>query len=179
MCPFYLFFGLIIKFVYGLWLEFDACVVESLFIGTNIRCRKSLVNCSIFKRVALYLSKFLVVHFHKFSFVVWINKRPPFWGKSKCCVQRFWREKLLGGLNCHRMWSLNVWYIYVLLTANYQNSSRESQFLKALQQVACPSIFDAADKFLSLVIPAYNEEDRLPGALDETMEWVILTVQCI
>lgn len=41
---------------------------------------------------------------------------------------------------------------------------------KALQQVPCPSILDAADKFLSLVIPAFNEEYRLPGALDETME---------
>ncbi|XWS07763.1 hypothetical protein CRYUN_Cryun41cG0018600 [Craigia yunnanensis] len=40
---------------------------------------------------------------------------------------------------------------------------------KSLKQVPCPYIFDPAEKYLSLIIPAFNEEHRLPGALDETM----------
>ncbi|CAK9134510.1 unnamed protein product [Ilex paraguariensis] len=37
-------------------------------------------------------------------------------------------------------------------------------------QVPCPHIFDPAEKYLSLIVPAFNEEHRLPGALDETMK---------
>ncbi|GMI63344.1 hypothetical protein like AT2G39630 [Hibiscus trionum] len=43
---------------------------------------------------------------------------------------------------------------------------------KSLKQVPCPNIFDPADKYLSLIIPAFNEEHRLPGALDETMNYL-------
>ncbi|XVF83681.1 hypothetical protein PTKIN_Ptkin16aG0510000 [Pterospermum kingtungense] len=43
---------------------------------------------------------------------------------------------------------------------------------KSLKQVPCPYIFDPAEKYLSLVIPAFNEEHRLPGALDETMNYL-------
>jgi dolichyl-phosphate beta-glucosyltransferase len=39
-----------------------------------------------------------------------------------------------------------------------------------LLQVPCPHIHDPAEKYLSLVIPAFNEEYRLPGALDETIK---------
>ncbi|XP_047333161.1 dolichyl-phosphate beta-glucosyltransferase [Impatiens glandulifera] len=39
----------------------------------------------------------------------------------------------------------------------------------SLKQVPCPSIFDPAEKYLSLVIPAFNEEHRLPSALEEMM----------
>ncbi|KAJ8540375.1 hypothetical protein K7X08_030294 [Anisodus acutangulus] len=38
--------------------------------------------------------------------------------------------------------------------------------------VPCPHIFDPAEKYISLVIPAYNEEHRLPGALDETLNYL-------
>ncbi|KAB2596126.1 dolichyl-phosphate beta-glucosyltransferase [Pyrus ussuriensis x Pyrus communis] len=41
-----------------------------------------------------------------------------------------------------------------------------------LKQVPCPSIFDPAEKYLSLIVPAFNEELRLPGALDETMNYL-------
>lgn len=41
-----------------------------------------------------------------------------------------------------------------------------------LFQVQCPYIFDPAEKYLSLIIPAFNEEHRLPGALDETMSYL-------
>ncbi|XP_038893231.1 dolichyl-phosphate beta-glucosyltransferase-like [Benincasa hispida] len=39
-------------------------------------------------------------------------------------------------------------------------------------QVSCPSIFDPAEKYISLIIPAYNEEQRLPGALQETIDYL-------
>ncbi|XP_024031037.1 dolichyl-phosphate beta-glucosyltransferase [Morus notabilis] len=42
----------------------------------------------------------------------------------------------------------------------------------SLKQVRCPSVFDPAEKYLSLIVPAFNEEHRLPGALDETMNYL-------
>ncbi|XP_050156591.1 uncharacterized protein LOC126630514 [Malus sylvestris] len=42
----------------------------------------------------------------------------------------------------------------------------------SLKQVPCPSIFDPAEKYLSMIVPAFNEELRLPGALDETMNYL-------
>ncbi|GAB2300111.1 hypothetical protein Dimus_034150 [Dionaea muscipula] len=42
----------------------------------------------------------------------------------------------------------------------------------SLNPVPCPSIFDPAEKYLSLIVPAFNEEHRLPGALDETMNYL-------
>lgn len=42
----------------------------------------------------------------------------------------------------------------------------------SLKQVPCPNISDPAEKYISLIIPAFNEELRLPGALDETMNYL-------
>lgn len=42
----------------------------------------------------------------------------------------------------------------------------------SLKQVECPYIYDPAEKYISLIIPAYNEELRLPAALDETMNYL-------
>ncbi|TXG49783.1 hypothetical protein EZV62_025658 [Acer yangbiense] len=42
----------------------------------------------------------------------------------------------------------------------------------SLKQVPCPSITDPAEKYISLIIPAFNEEHRLPGALVETMNYL-------
>uniref|UniRef100_A0A2P2LSG2 Dolichyl-phosphate beta-glucosyltransferase-like isoform X2 n=1 Tax=Rhizophora mucronata TaxID=61149 RepID=A0A2P2LSG2_RHIMU len=42
----------------------------------------------------------------------------------------------------------------------------------SLKQVPCPHVHDSADKYISLIIPAFNEEHRLPGALDEALRWV-------
>ncbi|KAL9230132.1 hypothetical protein vseg_005521 [Gypsophila vaccaria] len=39
----------------------------------------------------------------------------------------------------------------------------------SLNPVPCPSIFDPAEKYMSLIIPAFNEEQRLPSALEETI----------
>lgn len=42
----------------------------------------------------------------------------------------------------------------------------------SLKKVSCPTIFDPAEKYISLIIPAYNEEDRLPAALDEALNYL-------
>ena len=36
-------------------------------------------------------------------------------------------------------------------------------------QVPAPSVFSEATKSLSIVVPAYNEEARLPATMDETL----------
>ena len=40
---------------------------------------------------------------------------------------------------------------------------------RACSQVPVPSVFDEASKALSVIVPAYNEEFRLPGTLEETL----------
>lgn len=42
----------------------------------------------------------------------------------------------------------------------------------SITPLPCPSIWSAATKQLSVVIPAFNEEDRLPGTLDETLAYL-------
>ncbi|KAI4352127.1 hypothetical protein L6164_006408 [Bauhinia variegata] len=42
----------------------------------------------------------------------------------------------------------------------------------SLKEVPCPHIVDPASKYISLIIPAFNEEHRLPGALEETMNYL-------
>ncbi|CAH1445277.1 unnamed protein product [Lactuca virosa] len=42
----------------------------------------------------------------------------------------------------------------------------------SLKPVRCPYINDPAEKYISLIIPAFNEEHRLPAALDETMNYL-------
>lgn len=43
----------------------------------------------------------------------------------------------------------------------------------SLNRIAAPSLFDdKASKSLSVVIPAYNEEDRLPSTLEETVSYL-------
>ncbi|CAH9091259.1 unnamed protein product [Cuscuta epithymum] len=42
----------------------------------------------------------------------------------------------------------------------------------SLTPVPCTSISDPAQKYMSLIIPAYNEENRLPTALDEMLHYL-------
>ncbi|XP_044508074.1 dolichyl-phosphate beta-glucosyltransferase-like [Mangifera indica] len=42
----------------------------------------------------------------------------------------------------------------------------------SLKKISCPSLTDPAEKYISLIIPAFNEEHRLPGALDETLNYL-------
>lgn len=63
---------------------------------------------------------------------------------------------------------LTVWSAEAL---EYQLRDYVEIFKKLLDhQVPCPHISDPAEKYLSLIVPAFNEEQRLPAALEETME---------
>ncbi|KAF6265307.1 nucleotide-diphospho-sugar transferase [Scenedesmus sp. NREL 46B-D3] len=42
----------------------------------------------------------------------------------------------------------------------------------SVKPLLCPSIWGTATKRLSIVVPAYNEEDRLPATLDETLAYL-------
>eukprot|EP00879_Flechtneria_rotunda_P017164 GHRR01017976.1.p1 GENE.GHRR01017976.1~~GHRR01017976.1.p1 ORF type:complete len:301 (+),score=93.61 GHRR01017976.1:235-1137(+) len=42
----------------------------------------------------------------------------------------------------------------------------------SVKPLMCPSIWSEPTKKLSIVIPAYNEEDRLPATLDETLSYL-------
>ncbi|XP_073314888.1 uncharacterized protein [Primulina huaijiensis] len=42
----------------------------------------------------------------------------------------------------------------------------------SLKPVKCPHVLDPAEKYISFIVPAYNEEYRLPGALDETLNYL-------
>ncbi|XP_042455804.1 dolichyl-phosphate beta-glucosyltransferase-like [Zingiber officinale] len=42
----------------------------------------------------------------------------------------------------------------------------------SLNKVPCPSIFDQAEKHISLIVPAFNEEHRLSGAFVETINYL-------
>lgn len=56
------------------------------------------------------------------------------------------------------------------LTFNTHSSFNISCSILDVLKVACPSISDPAEKYMSLIIPAFNEEQRLPGALEDTMK---------
>lgn len=59
-----------------------------------------------------------------------------------------------------------------------ENSARTAQTTAcledptSLEKTPCPSLFDPAQKYISLIIPAFNEEDRLPVYLDETLRYL-------
>eukprot|EP00250_Pteridium_aquilinum_P004071 c14309_g1_i1 orf=47-1072(+) len=42
----------------------------------------------------------------------------------------------------------------------------------SFEKIVCPSLFDPAQKYLSLIIPAFNEEDRLPVYIEETLRYL-------
>ncbi|TVU02955.1 hypothetical protein EJB05_51500, partial [Eragrostis curvula] len=46
----------------------------------------------------------------------------------------------------------------------------------SLKKVPCPSIFDPPEKYISLIVPAYNEEHRLPSALTETLNCSLVLI---
>ncbi|KAK9742455.1 hypothetical protein RND81_03G174100 [Saponaria officinalis] len=58
----------------------------------------------------------------------------------------------------------------------FNNSHVEGQSVfedpNSLNPVPCPSIYDPAEKYMSLIIPAFNEEQRLPSALEDTMKYL-------
>jgi len=42
----------------------------------------------------------------------------------------------------------------------------------SFERVQFPSVFDPASKYLSLIVPAYNEQDRIRSTLDETFSYL-------
>lgn len=42
----------------------------------------------------------------------------------------------------------------------------------SFKKVPCPSVLDPPEKYISLIVPAYNEEYRLPEALTETLNYL-------
>ncbi|KAL0003108.1 hypothetical protein SO802_016889 [Lithocarpus litseifolius] len=74
--------------------------------------------------------------------------------------------------------------LFALLSAIFIEASRRShnhthveapaifEDPNSLKQVPCPHVSDPAEKYISLIIPAFNEEHRLPGALEETMNYL-------
>lgn len=42
----------------------------------------------------------------------------------------------------------------------------------SLEKVPCPSLFDPSEKYISLIIPAFNEEARLPVCLEESLRYL-------
>ncbi|KAF6153831.1 hypothetical protein GIB67_001064 [Kingdonia uniflora] len=57
---------------------------------------------------------------------------------------------------------------------NNHTLNEANQFFEdpnSLKQVQFPSIYDPAEKYISLIIPAFNEEHRLPAYLDEIMNY--------
>lgn len=50
--------------------------------------------------------------------------------------------------------------------------SLQLQDPNSVKPLRCPSIWSEATKKLSIIIPAYNEQDRLPATLDETLTYL-------
>ncbi|KAG6765352.1 hypothetical protein POTOM_029387 [Populus tomentosa] len=60
----------------------------------------------------------------------------------------------------------------VFIIASHVDAPAFFEDPNSLKQVPCPHIHDPAEKYISLVIPAFNEEHRLPGALNETINYL-------
>ncbi|KMZ75125.1 dolichyl-phosphate beta-D-mannosyltransferase, family GT2 [Zostera marina] len=56
-----------------------------------------------------------------------------------------------------------------------ERHTTEDMFLddpNSIRKIPLPSVFDSSERYISLIIPAYNEEHRLPGALTETLNYL-------
>ncbi|KAL4439689.1 hypothetical protein ABPG75_002690 [Micractinium tetrahymenae] len=67
-----------------------------------------------------------------------------------------------------------VWGAFARLNADSQLKVADFAFEdpSSLRKVPCPSIFSEPSKELTVVIPAYNEEQRLPATLQETLSYL-------
>lgn len=67
-----------------------------------------------------------------------------------------------------------VWGAFARLNADSQLKVADFAFEdpSSLKKVPCPSIFSEPSKQLTVVIPAYNEEQRLPATLQETLSYL-------
>ncbi|GMH04276.1 hypothetical protein Nepgr_006115 [Nepenthes gracilis] len=88
-----------------------------------------------------------------------------------------WRIlELFGGVALLLLVALITVVLFEAYRRRFNNAHVERNAIfedpNSLKPVPCPSIFEPAEKYLSLIIPAFNEEHRLPGALDETMNYL-------
>ncbi|KAJ7515332.1 hypothetical protein O6H91_22G010700 [Diphasiastrum complanatum] len=76
--------------------------------------------------------------------------------------------------------SFSVWivsFVYPWLheldmSSSYSGAPTFIEDPTSLEKMQCPSLFDSAEKYISLIMPAFNEEARLSGALDETLRYL-------
>lgn len=77
---------------------------------------------------------------------------------------------LAAGLIMLRM--LRSWMARLDADARFRAADATLEDPSQLAPVPAPSLFDDPTKSLTIVIPAYNEADRLPGTLEETMAYL-------
>ncbi|KNA18514.1 hypothetical protein SOVF_069880 [Spinacia oleracea] len=84
--------------------------------------------------------------------------------------------ELLGGVALLLFIAIASIILFEVYNRRFNNAHVEGEAIfedpNSLKKVPCPSIFDPAEKYMSLIIPAFNEEHRLPSALDETINYL-------
>lgn len=84
--------------------------------------------------------------------------------------------ELLGGSALLLFIAIATFIFFHAYNRRFNNAHVEGQAIfedpNSIKPVPCPSIFDPAEKYISLIIPAFNEEHRLPSALAETMNYL-------
>lgn len=84
--------------------------------------------------------------------------------------------ELLGGAALFIVIAIASIILFEAYNRRFNNAHVEGQAIfedpNSLKPVPCPSIFDPPEKYMSLIIPAFNEEHRLPSALDETINYL-------
>lgn len=67
---------------------------------------------------------------------------------------------------------LRAWFSRLDSESRFRLADFTLEDPSSLDKVPAPSLFDEPTKTLSIVIPAYNEEDRLPSTLTETLAYL-------
>lgn len=67
---------------------------------------------------------------------------------------------------------LKSWFGHLDTESRFRIADFTLEDPSSLEKSPAPSLFDDATKSLSIVIPAYNEEDRLPSTLQETLAYL-------
>lgn len=75
---------------------------------------------------------------------------------------------LVGAIGFSIRWVLE-WFIHLNEEALTRTSELSLEDPSSLNKVPRPSLYAEASKALSIIVPAYNEQLRLPSTLDETL----------
>lgn len=70
------------------------------------------------------------------------------------------------------MRALRAWFSRLDADARFRISDITLEDPGSLTPVLAPSLFEEPTKSLSIIVPAYNEEDRLPSTLEETLAYL-------